>query len=204
MFAAPRLQVVNDTENAPIDAAGEAADADRPELWIVAIAEHRDRVAFISLFRRFAPKVKGYLMRQRLSEAQAEEIAQETLLMVWRKAAQYDPLRSNAAAWIFTIARNLHTDVVRRERHPDAWRMIEGGSEPSTPEEQLKTREGESRVRSAIHGLAPEQALVLMMSFFQEMTHEQISARLRVPLGTVKSRIRLAAAHLRVALDDLA
>lgn len=172
-----------------------------PAQWVVSIAEYRDRASFIALFTHFAPKVKGYLMRHGVSEPMAEELTQETFLSVWRKADQFDPMRASAVAWIYTIARNLWVDVVRHERHPDDNRIAEPPVAQLTPEEHLKTLEGEKRLRDAMGALPQEQAEVLRLSFFEEKTHAEIADHLGLPLGTVKSRIRLAAAHLRSTLD---
>ncbi len=174
-----------------------------PADWIVGIAASRDRECFISLFTLFAPKVKAYLLRQGVVEQSAEELAQETLLAVWRKAGQFDPERATAGAWIYTIARNLRVDLIRRERHPDDGRIAEPALEQVTPEQQLKTSEGEKRVRAAIDRLPPEQAQVMRLSFFDERSHPEIACDLGLPLGTVKSRIRLATAQLRSALEGI-
>jgi RNA polymerase sigma-70 factor, ECF subfamily len=174
------------------------------ERWIVAIAQDQDRGAFASLFIRFAPKLKTYLLRCGVSEQLAEEVAQETLLAVWRKAGQFDPSRASASAWIYAIARNLRVDLARRERT----RVLPRAPEPSvqfeTPEHHLNAAEGEQRVRKAIEGLPGAEAEVLRLSYFEELSHAQIAQRLSLALGTVKSRIRRATANLRTALDDLA
>jgi RNA polymerase sigma-70 factor (ECF subfamily) len=176
----------------------EAAD------WIAAIAANRERESFILLFRVYAPRVKGYLLRQRVGDAQAEELTQETFLAVWRKAEQFNPLRASPSAWIYTIARNLWIDVLRRERHPDDGRAAPPLETQLTPEEALRVAEGEERLRAALVTLPVEQSDVLRLSFFDEQTHAEIAEFLGLPLGTVKSRIRLAMAHLRRALEDLA
>lgn len=174
-----------------------------PAEWIAGIALRQDRNCFASLFTEYAPRVKGYLLRKGAGEQIAEELAQETLLTVWRKAGQFDPTRASPAAWIYTIARNRHLDAVRRERHPSDHDVMELIPEPMTPEQALGSREGGERVRTALGTLTEDQAAVLRLSFFEDLTHTQIAGQLGIPLGTVKSRIRLAAAHLRSALDGL-
>lgn len=174
-----------------------------PAEWIAGIALRQDRNCFASLFTEYAPRVKGFLQRKGAGEQVAEELAQETLLTVWRKAGQFDPARASAAAWIFTIARNRHLDAVRRERHPSDHEVVECLQEPMTPEQVLESREGAERLRKALATLTENQAAVLRLSFFEEFTHAQIACQLGIPLGTVKSRIRLAATHLRSALDGL-
>lgn len=172
-----------------------------PSDWIVAVAAERDCDCFIALFNQFAPRVKSHLLRHGTAEQTAEELAQETLLAVWRKANQFDPGRASAGAWIYTIARNLRVDVLRQERHFDDGRIAEPAAEQPTPEQELKSAQGVARVRAAIDTLPAEQAEVLRLSFFEDLTHPEIAANLGLPLGTVKSRIRLATAHLRLALD---
>ncbi len=178
--------------------------AERPDDWIIAIAESRDRESFIALFTSFAPKVKGYLLRHGLAEQAAEDLAQETLLAVWRKAEQFDPMRASAGAWIYTIARNLRVDLLRRETHPVDGCIGETPTAQLTPEDELKALETEKLLRAAIRTLPREQAQVLQLSYFEDRTHPEIASRLGLPLGTVKSRIRLAAAHLRSALGGFA
>ncbi len=173
-----------------------------PEAWIAAIAEHRDRGSFAALYRCFAPKIKTYLIRQGMSSAIAEELTQETFLNIWRKADQFDPSRATASAWIYTIARNLRVDFLRREYHPDDRHMANDADQPNTPEQELHAKQGENRLRAAMGALPAEQSSVLRLSFFEEKTHPQIAHHLGLPLGTVKSRIRLAAAYLRSLLDD--
>lgn len=182
------------------DAAQGRLGMDAPARWIVAIATRRDRDSFVALFTAFAPKVKAYLMRRGLSEPVAEEICQDTLLSVWRKADQFDPRRATAHAWIFTISRNLWVDFLRRQHGMDPRWRDELPDRQLTPEDQLGVLELDAIVSTAIDGLPPEQALVLRLSFFDDYTHPQIADRLGLPLGTVKSRIRLATAHLRTLL----
>jgi RNA polymerase sigma-70 factor (ECF subfamily) len=179
--------------------------AQEPAAWIVAIATSRSRESFALLFARFAPRVKSYLMRLGARPEQAEELAQETLLAVWRKAAYFDPSRASASTWIFTIARNLRIDALRRERHPED---LENEPEflpaaEMAPDEALAAGDREARVRQALKGLSADQAEVVRLSFFQDRPHSEISEALGLPLGTVKSRLRLAMARLRAQLGDL-
>lgn len=175
--------------------------ADDPAEWIVAIAAKRDRTAFVALFEVFAPKVKGYHLRRGANDATAEELAQETLLTVWRKADQFEPHAATAAAWIFTISRNLSIDQYRRER-PRQDAPIDIGDAPANPEQSLRAVQDQSRLREALKALPSEQAEVLQRSFFEDESHTEIAASLGVPLGTVKSRIRLASRRLRTSLES--
>lgn len=171
---------------------------------IALVAAARDRRAFAALFEHFAPRVKSYMLRLGASAAQAEDLAQETLLAVWRKADSFDPTRAGAATWVFTIARNLRIDAIRKER------LIEPG-EPSEdmPSGDLRadtiieTAQAERSLRAALAGLPEEQAMLLRLSFFEDHAHGDISERLGMPLGTVKSKLRRAIGRLRAALEDV-
>lgn len=186
--------------SAPVSAAGEDLDA-----LILAVAEHRDRDAFAALFRHFAPRLKAYLVKSGLAANAAEELAQETLLAVWRKADYFDPKRAGAATWIFTIARNLRIDLLRRERHRGALPtpMDEEGVDEVSGESVLMGAERDARVRAALSALSDEQATIVRLSFFQEKPHSAIAQELGIPLGTAKSRVRLALNRLRLLLEDL-
>lgn len=172
---------------------------------IVAIAQRADREAFARLFRHFAPRIKGFLVRNGLPANAAEELAQETLLAVWRKAGYFDPARAAASTWIFTIARNLSIDLKRRERYGDTFRAEaqEDEVDETSGETILMTAERDARVQAALAKLSEEQATILRLSFFQEKPHSQIAQELGIPLGTAKSRVRLALSRLRSLLEDV-
>ena len=174
------------------------------------VAAHGDRDAFKLLFEHFAPRVKGFLVKTGMNADAAEEIAQNTLLTVWRKAAQFDPASAGAAAWIFTIARNLRIDSARQAaRQAKALDKAAVSAErdempevAESPETAMTRRDDVSRVAAALQRLSEEQSTVIRMSFIEEQPHGEIAERLGIPLGTVKSRIRLAMARLRDLLDD--
>ena len=173
---------------------------------IVAIAGE-DRAAFAQLFNYFAPRVKAMLLRSGLDPARAEDIAQETLLLVWRKADKFDPAGASAAAWIYTIARNLRIDIARRDKRGARLVEAEGEDIPDPGQSAFDTLsevEVEERVRSAMSALSAEQLKVVTLSFFESKPHPEIAETLGIPLGTVKSRLRLAMQHLRRILDDFA
>jgi RNA polymerase sigma-70 factor, ECF subfamily len=182
-----------------------AADSARPAEWIVAIAERQDRGAFALLFRFYAPRIKTMLMRSGASGEVAEDLAQETLLSVWRKAAQYDPKRAGAAAWIFTIARNLRTDLLRRNRRARllaVYETVEETDDSARPDDVMDHSELQSRVRAALSELPEEQISVVRLSFAEGRAHGDIAKLLNLPLGTVKSRLRLAMNRLRNLLGE--
>lgn len=168
------------------------------------VAEGQDRAAFQSLFEHFAPRIKAYLMRGGASASAAEDLAQEAMLTLWRKAALFDPAKASAATWVFTIARNLRIDALRRERRP--------GFDPTDPsllpesergaDAVLESRANEAALSNALRDLPDGQSEIVLQSFFLDKPHSQIAAELGIPLGTVKSRLRLAMARLRAALGD--
>ena len=184
---------------------GQAAAGNNAADWIRAIAESHDRVAFASLFEFYAPRIKAMLTRLGAAADTAEDLAQETLLMVWRKAAYFDPARASASAWIFTIARNLRIDRLRGDNRAKLYAPYEM-VEPEgleNPDGALSAAERDARVRSALKELSQEQVRVVQLSFFEGRAHGDIAALLDLPLGTVKSRVRLAMTRLRNLLGDL-
>jgi RNA polymerase sigma-70 factor (ECF subfamily) len=166
------------------------------------VAADRDRAAFAALFAHFAPRVKAYLLRLGAPPALAEDLAQETLLNLWRKAHLFDPAKASAATWLFTIARNLRIDAIRRERRPEL------DPEDFLPEAApaadvgLAMADDEARLRAALKGLPVDQIQVIELSFFADKPHSEIAAQLDIPLGTVKSRLRLAMARLKRAMGE--
>jgi RNA polymerase sigma-70 factor (ECF subfamily) len=172
---------------------------------IRAVATSRDRAAFAALFSHYAPRVKAFLQRRGADTAQAEELAQETLLAVWRKADQFDPRRATAAAWIFAIARNLRIDVLRRTRRavPALAPDPTDDPPPSMPADAFLIADQRARrLREAIAALPAEQSEALRLAYFDERSHSEMESALAIPLGTVKSRLRLALARLRAALGE--
>jgi RNA polymerase sigma-70 factor (ECF subfamily) len=178
---------------------------DRLARLVAAIAAEHDRAAFGALFNHLGPRLKSFLMKGGLAANVAEEIVQETMLTVWRKASSFDPARGSASTWIFTIARNLRIDLGRRSRR-DTPRPADPTDDldyEEGPDIAMLTAEREGRLRQALASLSDEQAAVLRLSFFSDIPHAEISQELGIPLGTVKSRIRLAVNKLRTLLDDL-
>jgi len=176
-------------------------DCDGPEAWILAVASRRDRAAFARLHAHFAPRLTAVFGRD--GRVEAEELAQETLLAVWRKADRFDPVKAGAATWIFTIARNLRIDALRRAgrvRFVDADGLDEIDDSPDG-EAVILGEERDGRVRAAVAALPAEQADVVRLTYFTEKTQAEIAEDLGIPLGTVKSRLRLAANRLRSLLE---
>src|SRR5262245_52693707 len=170
------------------------------------IAERADPAAFRELYEAYGPRVKAYMMRRGADAGTAEDLAQETLLTVWRKAALYADERGSMTTWVFTIARNLRIDRLRREmpfQELPEWRLAEPSSE-AQPDEVLAEKERQERVRAALAELPEDQREVVQLSFLEGLSHSEIAERLALPLGTVKSRMRIAYQKVRTALEDLA
>ena len=170
------------------------------------VAADGEREAFKRLFEHFAPRIKGLMLKAGCSSDEAEEIAQSTMIAVWRKAHQFDPATAGAPAWIFTIARNLRIDLFRRRARTD---RLQAGSElPDEPDQAepadilISRGQDAARIASAIQQLSVEQSMVVRLSFIEERPHPEIASALGITLGTVKSRIRLAMNRLRDILDE--
>ena len=178
--------------------AEEAADL------IAAIAARQDRAAFEALFRHYAPRVKAFVMRGGADAEAAQEVAQETLILVWRKAASFDRSRASASTWIFTIARNKRIDLIRRGTRPqievEDWLNAFVG-EAQDADKSIETEETYIKVKAVLADLSADQLAVIRKAFFEDKTHTVIAEEMGLPLGTVKSRIRLALGRLREKLE---
>lgn len=198
-----RKLMISSTQSGAPPATGDS----RMETLLRAVAR-RDRGAFAELFQFFAPRLKAFMMRGGADADTAEELAQEALIQVWRRADTFDPVRAAASTWIYTIARNKRIDRLRRERRPSlsedeyvsALGTAEGGAERG--DEAVERSQAESRVARSLEALPEDQALVVKMAFYEDKSHSAIAAELELPLGTVKSRIRLALARLRGLVQD--
>jgi RNA polymerase sigma-70 factor (ECF subfamily) len=180
---------------------GPAAASDAELIGRVA---RQDRAAFAELYGRYAGRVRAFVLRAGAPAPDADEIVQDVMVAVWRRAESYDPGRAGAATWIYAIARNRRIDFVRRARRPEP--------DPTDPLFQpdpepdglalVSAVEREARLRAGLSALAPEQRLVLAAAFFDGLSQSEIAAREGLPLGTVKSRMRLAFRHLRGVLGS--
>lgn len=188
--------------------AGDRAAIPSPEelaKLIQRVAAEGDKQAFAALFRFYAPRLKSFLGRQGYADLECEDLVQETMLSIWRKASSFDAAKAGVSTWIYTIARNLGIDRRRRDGRGTNWRELttfdDVDPDPSA-ESRLITFESESRVRDALTALPDEQAAVIRMTFYGEAPQAEIAKSLGIPLGTVKSRVRLALARLRKTMED--
>lgn len=171
---------------------------------MIAVRDSRDRAAFGRLFDHFAPRLKAMMLRGGLRDGTAEDVVQDVMLAVWHKAGQFDPHRADAASWIYGIARNRRIDMARRRplAQPDEMPDLES-LEPDA--DQIIALQQEARhLAEALARLAPEQAEALRAAYFDDVPHSRISEMTGLPLGTVKSRIRLGLERLRHELKKIA
>ncbi len=161
----------------------------------------RDQAAFADLFDYFAPRLKGFLMRGGTSEALAEEIAQEVMAIVWTKADMFDASRASVSTWIFTIARNRKIDVLRKTQRPEPEDLSWGPQAEPDQADQLSAQQEQSQLKTAMSQLPQKQRELVERAYFGDQSHSQIASETGLPLGTIKSRIRLALDRLRHAMD---
>ncbi len=170
---------------------------------VLKVARDADREAFIVLFDHYAPRINGYLQRLGTPPGVAEDLTQEVMVTLWRKAALFDPAKSSLGTWLFRIARNRRIDMIRREKvaaldeNDPAFQPVE----TEDAGEAMDARKRDARIRAALEHLPPEQLELVQLAFFRNLTHSQIADHTGLPLGTVKSRIRLAFSRLRKLLE---
>jgi RNA polymerase sigma-70 factor (ECF subfamily) len=178
---------------------------DELALLLRQVVDVRDMQAFAALFRFYAPRLKSFLLKQGFSDIESEDLVQETMLNLWRRAESFDAAKAGVSTWVFTIARNCGIDrrrrTVRIVNAPVEEDVEEADPDPSA-EQQLIVRENEAAVRAALANLPDEQAAVIRLSFFGENPQAEIARALGIPLGTVKSRVRLALQRLRQMMEE--
>lgn len=176
-------------------------------VWMLAVKHERDRTAFGLVFDFYAPRLKGFVMRTGVPAAQAEDIVQEVLLTVWRKADQFDPERAQVSAWIYQIARNRQIDVLRKENRvmPEVLvdELKDEGAVGEDASQILALDQEAETLRKALAQLKPGQREMVEKAYLGELSHSEIQAETGLPLGTIKSRIRLGLEKLRHELKEL-
>lgn len=170
---------------------------------LLAVRDHRDREAFGRLFDHFAPRLKAMLMKGGLRDGSAEDVVQDVMLNVWHKAAQFDPHRAEASSWIYRIARNRQIDLARRRALPLPEVLEEPTDGEADASQILGLKEEVASLREALERLTPEQRDAIRKAYVEELPHSRISEITGLPLGTIKSRIRLGLERLRHELRDL-
>ncbi|WP_228141628.1 sigma-70 family RNA polymerase sigma factor [Marinobacter sp. X15-166B] len=173
-----------------------------------AVGKHQDRAAFHALFVHFGPKIKYYALANGLT-SHADELVQEVFVSIWRKGASYDWRKAAASTWIFTIVRNQRIDMLRKQQRTgaevpvatdDLWQIP--GTDEDDPTASLHRLMSERRVRASLSQLPEDQITVITKVYMEYKSHQQVAEELGIPLGTVKSRVRLALKKLRVILQD--
>jgi RNA polymerase sigma-70 factor (ECF subfamily) len=164
---------------------------------LVQVRDRQDRAAFAALFRHFAPRVKGFLMKSGASATMAEECAQEVMATLWQKAHLFDPARASVATWVFTIARNKRIDALRKARRAEP-EELDWGPEPEPDQaEVMEAQEETDRLGRALAALPEKQRALIERAYYGDLSHSEIAEETGLPLGTIKSRIRLALDKLR-------
>jgi RNA polymerase sigma-70 factor, ECF subfamily len=169
------------------------------------VSAARDRAAFAALFDHFAPRVKAFMMRKGSNSEQAEDLVQETMLAVWSKAHMYVQDRGSVATWIFTIARNLRIDKLRRDK-AQLYQDLEDFDAPDGKigaDDALGRSQEDNYVSQALAQIPADQRDLLILSYVEDVTQSEIALRLNLPLGTVKSRMRLGYQRLRKILEQV-
>ena len=180
---------------------GSAVQADKEETdWaalVLRVRDHQDKTAFAALFRQFAPRVKAFLMKSGADAALAEECAQDVMATLWQKAHLFDPARASVATWVFTIARNKRIDALRKARRPEP-EDLPWGPEPEPDQAEVyEAQQDTDRLGAAMAQLPAKQRALIERAYYGDLSHSEIATETGLPLGTIKSRIRLALEKLR-------
>jgi RNA polymerase sigma-70 factor, ECF subfamily len=187
------------------DGGGRSAEGLHHSALLARVAANKDREAFAALFDHFAPRIKSFIMRKGATSEQAEDLVQETMIAVWSKAALFAAERGSPATWIFTIARNLRIDRLRRERSSQYTDIddYDAPSDEAGQDEALGRLQEDTAVARALAQIPAEQRELLILSYVEDLPQSEIAQRLQIPLGTVKSRMRLAYRRMKKMLETL-
>jgi len=164
---------------------------------VIRVRDHQDKAAFAALFRHFAPRVKAFLMKSGADATLAEECAQDVMATLWQKSHLFDPARASVATWVFTIARNRRIDALRKARRPEPEELPWGPEPEPDQAEVLEAQQDTERLGVALAQLPEKQRALIERAFYGDLSHSEIAAETGLPLGTIKSRIRLALERLR-------
>lgn len=164
---------------------------------LLRIQSDADMTAFTRLFRHFAPRIKAFLMKSGTTPAQAEDIMQDAMAQVWRKARLFDANIATASTWIFTIVRNRQIDIIRKERRPEPEELDWGPEHQEDPADQTAAAQEQEQLRKAVKNLPDGQRDIIEKAYFGDLSHSEIAELTGLPLGTIKSRIRLGLERLR-------
>ncbi|EIK43463.1 ECF subfamily RNA polymerase sigma-24 factor [Cellvibrio sp. BR] len=169
------------------------------------VAEHDDKAAFREIYKHFAPRIKAYAINQGFSQ-HAEVLVQEVMTSVWRNAGKYSEALASVSTWIFTITRNQRIDMLRKLNRTRAEVVIETEDLWQIPTEDtticsIQNLSTEKFVKNAIDKLPEEQMIALRKVYYEGKTHEEVAEELKIPLGTVKGRLRLSLQKLRVMFE---
>lgn len=192
-----------DVEHGTTGKARVTASDENEANWVACIHRvrvHQDAAAFAEIFRHFAPRVKAFLIKSGASETLAEECTQEVMATVWNKAHMYDPARASAATWIFTIARNRKIDLLRKQRRPEPEDLPWGPEAEPDQADVMSLQQESEKLSRAIADLPDKQRDLIERAYFGDLSHTEIAEQTGLPLGTIKSRIRLALDRLRQAM----
>ena len=164
---------------------------------VFAIRDRQDQTAFAEVFGHFAPRVKAFLMKSGASADMAEDVTQEVMATLWRKAHLFDPAKASVSTWIFTIARNRKIDVLRKQRRPEPEDLPWGPQAEPDQEDALALQQESEKLGDALATLPEKQKDLILRAYYGELTHNEIAEATGLPLGTIKSRLRLALDRLR-------
>ncbi len=177
-----------------------AEQATKRMAWVIqvsAVRDNKDKAAFAELFGYFAPRVKSFLMKSGASPDLAEECTQEVMATLWNKAHMFDPAKASVSTWIFTIARNRKIDLLRKQKRPEP-EDLPWGPEPEPDQaDAMGLQQETEQLGQALAALPEEQRKLIEKAYYGELSHSEIAAETGLPLGTIKSRIRLALERLR-------
>ena len=198
-----KLQAITYRQDKVLSVLKPAAKDKELTFLIGRIASFKDKTAFSELFKLVGPRIKGYLMKLGSSDVAAEDILQEVMLTVWRKSETFDRSKAAVSTWLFTIARNKRIDMLRKEIRPqlDPLDPMLSPNQEAAADDIYGSNQEAMKISKAIEQLPTDQAVLIKMTYYEDKSHSIIADELKMPLGTVKSRIRLASTRLRKLLE---